>query len=419
MVLLFSLVAIIIPVVSAVTIQAPANPRVGALTDVNWINSPRDPPFWNLFLMNISTSFDLKANFGQIDPKPQTVKIQLPVPMGAAPSSAQADFNQMDFYEVLDIDENATGEDIKRAYYKRSREHHPDKNLDDRDGATQRFTRILEAYERRAMYNAARAQKAHVERDTPLSTGSVPGAWNSDTIPQASKRGWFDWLFGWSTYRERFIFKNYLAAAQERGFPGDPGITMQDIIKFMKSLPEPLHWKLDDDHSEEAAFHIFHNLFLCLAFDEIQWGSSRDMPVFGCAHFIWCREDWVEYGNPFRYAPQAKEFYDFWSKFQTRKDFEWVEPYHIRPGYYDHSREREMRQANKAARIEARVNYNELIRAIVKSLLESDPRYRIHLMMETTRAPRPSPQSAQRETHQEKNEKKNEKKKKKKRTRGR
>ncbi|KAF5372685.1 hypothetical protein D9615_009872 [Tricholomella constricta] len=73
-----SLLAIALPLASAVTIQPPASPHVGATIDVNWVNRPGDPPSWNLFLMNISTSFDLKANFGVIDPTPQTVKMTLP-----------------------------------------------------------------------------------------------------------------------------------------------------------------------------------------------------------------------------------------------------------------------------------------------------------------------------------------------------
>ncbi|KAF9457642.1 hypothetical protein BDZ94DRAFT_1272650 [Collybia nuda] len=66
------------PFVSGVSLQPPTNPHVGAITDINWINGARDPPTWGLFLMNISQAFDLKANFGVIDPKPQTVRVTLP-----------------------------------------------------------------------------------------------------------------------------------------------------------------------------------------------------------------------------------------------------------------------------------------------------------------------------------------------------
>ncbi|GLB38121.1 hypothetical protein LshimejAT787_0411720 [Lyophyllum shimeji] len=63
---------------SAVTLHPPFNTHVGGAADVTWVNSPADPPSWNLFLMNISTSFDLKANFGVIDPRAQTVKVTIP-----------------------------------------------------------------------------------------------------------------------------------------------------------------------------------------------------------------------------------------------------------------------------------------------------------------------------------------------------
>ncbi|KAI8096529.1 DnaJ domain-containing protein [Halteromyces radiatus] len=51
----------------------------------------------------------------------------------------------MDYYEVLDLSENATEEEIKKAYRKLALKYHPDKNKD--PDAQQKFQNISHAYE--------------------------------------------------------------------------------------------------------------------------------------------------------------------------------------------------------------------------------------------------------------------------------
>ncbi|MFZ5424502.1 MAG: DnaJ C-terminal domain-containing protein [Patescibacteria group bacterium] len=53
-----------------------------------------------------------------------------------------------DYYEVLGVDKKASAEEIKKAYRKLAREHHPDMVADhDKDGAEERFKEINEAYQ--------------------------------------------------------------------------------------------------------------------------------------------------------------------------------------------------------------------------------------------------------------------------------
>ncbi|MBD3181283.1 molecular chaperone DnaJ [Candidatus Poribacteria bacterium] len=64
-----------------------------------------------------------------------------------------------DPYEVLGVGKNANDKDIKQAYYRLAKEHHPDKNPDKREESTEKFKEIQEAYDvlkdpnRRARYD--------------------------------------------------------------------------------------------------------------------------------------------------------------------------------------------------------------------------------------------------------------------------
>ncbi|WP_185864728.1 molecular chaperone DnaJ [Blattabacterium cuenoti] len=52
-----------------------------------------------------------------------------------------------DYYEVLGVSRNASSEEIKRAYRKLAIKYHPDKNLDNKKEAEEKFKEAAEAYE--------------------------------------------------------------------------------------------------------------------------------------------------------------------------------------------------------------------------------------------------------------------------------
>ncbi len=52
----------------------------------------------------------------------------------------------MDLYKILGINKGASGKDIRRAFKKKSKESHPDANLDNVEKATEEFTEVSLAY---------------------------------------------------------------------------------------------------------------------------------------------------------------------------------------------------------------------------------------------------------------------------------
>ncbi len=52
-----------------------------------------------------------------------------------------------DPYDVLEVSKGADDNEIKKAYYRLAKEHHPDKNPDRHEEATEKFKEIQEAYE--------------------------------------------------------------------------------------------------------------------------------------------------------------------------------------------------------------------------------------------------------------------------------
>ena len=70
----------------------------------------------------------------------------------ASTQNAQAEQNsQDDYYVLLEVSEDATGEEIKRSFRRLALKHHPDKNADDVEAATKRFAAIQQAYEVRML----------------------------------------------------------------------------------------------------------------------------------------------------------------------------------------------------------------------------------------------------------------------------
>ena len=55
-----------------------------------------------------------------------------------------------DYYEILGIQKSANKNEIKNTYRKMARSYHPDKNLDRKEWAEEKFKEVNEAYKYRS-----------------------------------------------------------------------------------------------------------------------------------------------------------------------------------------------------------------------------------------------------------------------------
>lgn len=95
-----------------------------------------------------------------------------------------------DYYEVLGVSRGASAQDIKKAYRKLARTHHPDANPED-PGAEDRFKELTEAYEVLSNDQARQAYDTY-GHNIPRSGGGA----NGDPFGQGGVQDIFEMFFG-------------------------------------------------------------------------------------------------------------------------------------------------------------------------------------------------------------------------------
>ncbi|KAJ3415750.1 hypothetical protein HDV05_004214 [Chytridiales sp. JEL 0842] len=110
-----------------------------------------------------------------------------------------ADTSNLDFYEVLQVPENASDDDIRKAYIKESLRWHPDRNPD--PNSTSKFQNVASAYyvlsdkERRASYDRARRANekygASAEADNVDPSSIFGSVFDDLLIPEVPNPIWF------------------------------------------------------------------------------------------------------------------------------------------------------------------------------------------------------------------------------------
>ncbi|KAL0954728.1 hypothetical protein HGRIS_003681 [Hohenbuehelia grisea] len=257
--------------------------------------------------------------------------------MGARESTArqaEGDSEPVDYYQLLQVEETASADEIKRAFRRLALVHHPDKNKDDIEGATNRFAAIQQAYEvlsdeqERAWYDSHKA-----------SLAPEPDA---ETVFEDIRKG------------------APPSRARERG------LTSRHLAQFF----DPSKWSGLDD-GPDGFFTIYRNLFDRLRSEEVMFSDDSDFPSFGDSTWPWV----AERGSA---QDSARDFYNVWVNFATSKDFAWTDQWNISEAP-DRRVRRLMEKDNKKARDDARREYNDTIRSLAKFLRKRDPRHKEHL----------------------------------------
>ncbi|KAH7102771.1 DnaJ-domain-containing protein [Auriculariales sp. MPI-PUGE-AT-0066] len=242
-----------------------------------------------------------------------------------------------DYYAVLEVDEAASADEIKKSYRKLALVYHPDKNRDDPEAATQRFREIQAAYE---VLGDEKEREWYDQHRNALA----PEA-DAETVFEDIRRG----------------------AAPPRA--RDRGLTTKHVLMFFD--PRIFAGFGDDSNS---FYTIYGNLFKRLAAEEEGFGGhpATDIPTLGQSDWPWAAP---RKGDE---PTAARTFYNYWSSFLTEKDFNWADQWNVNEAP-DRRVRRLMERDNKKAREDARKEYNDAVRQLTLFIRKRDPRYKTHL----------------------------------------
>jgi DnaJ family protein A protein 5 len=223
------------------------------------------------------------------------------------------------YYEVLQVERNASSSDILKAYRKQALLHHPDKNRHRIEEATEYFTAIQEAYQ---------------------------------ILSDEHERKWYD------IHREE-ILRGPLDFSN-RGT--SEYLTKEEITEFhnRKSF-------LNFDDKENGFYTVYRNLFIKIDLEE-QKAQQSDV-------FCLSTDDieFHSFGDSTATTESLSKFYNRFLSFSSIKSFCWFDMY--RPlDYPDRYQRRIAEKKNKKLRDEARKEFNDSVCELALWLRKRDPR---------------------------------------------
>ncbi|KAI9040522.1 putative C2H2 finger domain protein [Aspergillus affinis] len=242
-----------------------------------------------------------------------------------------AEGNKADYYELLRVDSDATGEEIKKAYKKRALELHPDRNYGNAEEATELFAEIQSAYE---------------------------------VLSDPQERAWYD------SHREVFLGSH--------GRPEDAGhsyntrmTTSDDLFQlFTKFSP-----RMDFSDSPDGFFGGLRDTFTRLATEERAACKGENVDMIEYPTFGFQNDSFEDVVRP---------FYSVWAAFSTKKSFAWKDKYRYSEAP-DRRVRRLMEKENKRLREDGIREFNGAVRAFVAFVRKRDPRYQYNAQSESQR----------------------------------
>ncbi|KAE8166173.1 hypothetical protein BDV40DRAFT_13136 [Aspergillus tamarii] len=250
--------------------------------------------------------------------------------------AAGSDINQteekkVDYYELLQVERNASGEEIKKAYRRRALELHPDRNYGNVEAATRLFAEIQSAYE---------------------------------VLSDAQERAWYD------SHRDVFLGNDGKPDGAEYSY--DTRMTTSDDILKLFSKFSP---RMEFTDAPTGFYGALRETFARLALEETMACRWENVACVKYPTFGNCNADPEEVVRP---------FYATWGSFSTKKSFAWKDVYRYSEAP-DRRVRRLMEKENKRLREDAIREFNEAVRSLVAFVKKRDPRYKSNAYSESQR----------------------------------
>ncbi|KAL5339257.1 hypothetical protein BJX70DRAFT_160041 [Aspergillus crustosus] len=226
-----------------------------------------------------------------------------------------------DYYELLQVEQTASAEEIKKAYRKKALELHPDRNFGNVEATTNLFAEIQTAYQ---------------------------------VLSDPQERSWYN------SHRDAFLGDNGGAETTEHSYNARM-TTAADILKlFSKFNPQ-----MDYTDSLNGFYGGLRQTFHQLALEEEMACRWESLNVIGYPTFGSCNDE----------IQLVRQFYNVWSSFSTRKSYSWkdIHRYSEAP---DRRIRRLMEKENNRLREGAIREFNEAVRSLVAFAKKRDLRYK-------------------------------------------